>query len=493
MQNSRRSRFSCSLRWRLLVGLWVLVVGVGQTPHASAATPSWLRQDDAYVIAAEPDANTGSMTHLLVDGGQDPQVASYLRFTVSGVTAPIERATLRLWVRENGFTQDGPDVRITGTAWTETDLTWNTRPYPAGTALDDAGPLDPDTWVEYDVTPAVSGNGLVAFVLVGQSSDGAVFVSREGDQPPQLVITLQGQSSTQSPPATPESTAEPTAGPTLTPEPTATPTPPSGETATLLAAGDIAECASEGDEATAALLDGRPGTIATLGDTVYEAGTTREFADCYDPSWGRHKDRTRPAVGNHEYLTPEAADYFRYFGAAAGDPQQGYYSYELGAWHIVVLNSNCSQVGGCHQGSPQEQWLRADLAAHPTACTLAYWHHPRFSFGKYDDNEATRVLWQVLQGAGAEIVLSGHDHNYQRYVPQDAGGVRDDARGIREFVVGTGGKDHYSLGTPPPNVEKFNGDTFGVLQLTLQATGYEWTFVPEADKTFTDMGADTCH
>src|SRR5215217_5304376 len=246
MQNSRRSRFSCSLRWRLLVGLWVIVGGVGQTLHASAAAPSsWLRQDDAaavsapltfapdadtYVIAAEPDTNSGSMTHLLVDGGQDPQVASYLRFTVSGITAPIERATLRLWVRENGTTRDGPDVRSTGTEWTETDLTWNTRPYPAGAALDDAGPLDPDTWVEYDVTAAVSGNGPVAFVLVAQSSDGAVFVSREGDQPPQLVITLQDQSSTPSPPATPESTVEATAVPTLTPEPTATPTPPSAET-----------------------------------------------------------------------------------------------------------------------------------------------------------------------------------------------------------------------------------------------------------------------
>jgi acid phosphatase type 7 len=264
--------------------------------------------------------------------------------------------------------------------------------------------------------------------------------------------------------------------------------------ATLLAAGDIADCDSDGDEATAALLEGLAGTVATLGDTVYEAGTASEFAQCYDPSWGRHKSRTRPAVGNHEYLTAEAAGYFGYFGAAAGDPTKGYYSYDLGAWHIVVLNSNCSKVvGGCDAGSPQEQWLRQDLAANPTACTLAYWHHPRFSFGAYSDDTRTQALWQALYEAGAEIVLTGHDHNYQRYAPQDADGLRDDARGIRQFVVGTGGKSNTSLKTPPPNVEAFNGATDGILQLTLHPTSYNWRFIPIAGQSFTDAGSGVCH
>jgi hypothetical protein len=159
----------------------------------------------------------------------------------------------------------------------------------------------------------------------------------------------------------------------------------------------------------------------------------------------------------------------------------------------VVLNSNCSKVGGCHQGSSQEQWLRQDLAAHPTACTLAYWHHPRFSFGKYDDNEATRVLWQVLYEYGAEIVLSGHDHNYQRYALQDPDGILDREQGIRQFVVGTGGSNHTPLVNPPPNVEASNDGAFGILQLNLHATSYDWVFIPIAGESYTDAGSGACH
>jgi hypothetical protein len=272
----------------------------------------------------------------------------------------------------------------------------------------------------------------------------------------------------------------------------------------LLAAGDIARCTRLGDEATAALLDDLPGTVATLGDTVYETGTPEEFANCYEPSWGRHKSRTRPAVGDHEYLTPGAAGYFGYFGAAATplDPDcrsscRGYYSYNLGSWHIVVLNTNCSQVGGCHAGSPQGQWLRADLAAHPTACTLAYWHHPRYSFdvgGGGGDDPRSRDLWQALYEHGAEVVLGGDSHNYQRYAPQDANGNRDDGRGIRQFVVGTGGSNFTPLGdTPPPNAEVGNDTTFGILQLTLHPNSYDWQFVPIEGKSFTDTGTTACH
>jgi hypothetical protein len=263
----------------------------------------------------------------------------------------------------------------------------------------------------------------------------------------------------------------------------------------LLAAGDIASCSSSSidDEATAKLLDNLTGTVATLGDNAYESGTASEFSNCYKPTWGRHKSRTKPAAGNHEYQTSGAAGYFGYFGAAAGDPKKGYYSYKLGSWHIVVLNSNCSKVGGCGASSPQETWLRQDLKAHPTKCTLAYWHHPRFSFGQYDDNTATQALWQALYDHGAEIVLAGHDHNYQRYAPQTPSGAKNTTRGIRQFVVGTGGKSHYGLGSPPPNVEKFNGDTIGILRLTLRATGYDWKFVPVAGKTFTDTGSASCH
>ncbi len=261
----------------------------------------------------------------------------------------------------------------------------------------------------------------------------------------------------------------------------------------LVGVGDIASCSSSGDEATAKLLDTINGTVFTTGDNVYESGTDTEFTNCYEPSWGRHKARTRPSVGNHEYGTAGASGYFNYFGAAAGERGKGYYSYDLGAWHIIVLNSNCSQVGGCGAGSAQEQWLRADLAAHPTTCTLAYWHHPRFSSGSHGNSTAVQPLWQALYDAGADVVVSGHDHNYERFAPQTPSGAADPTFGIREFVAGMGGKSHYGFGTIQPNSQVRNSDTYGVLKLTLHATSYDWQFVPETGKTFTDSGTTTCH
>ena len=211
----------------------------------------------------------------------------------------------------------------------------------------------------------------------------------------------------------------------------------------FVGAGDIASCASSGDEATANLLDGIPGTVYTLGDNVYDSGTDAEFADCYNSSWGRHKARTRPIVGNHEYRTPGASGYFKYFGAAAGESSKGYYSYDLGAWHIVALNSMCQNVGGCGATSPMVTWLKGDLATNPSSCTLAYWHHPVFSSGAEHGNNPKMIpSWDALYAAGADVVLSGHDHDYERFAPQTSSGVADPDRGIREFVVGTGGKSH---------------------------------------------------
>ena len=225
----------------------------------------------------------------------------------------------------------------------------------------------------------------------------------------------------------------------------ASPRPASTQTvppAVLVGAGDIASCGSSGDEATAALLAGIDGTVFTLGDNVYDSGTAAEFATCYDPSWGRYRARTSPAPGNHDYVTANAAGYFGYFGAAAGDPSTGYYAYDLGGWRVVAINSNCAAVGGCQAGSAQERWLRADLAAHPAACTLAYWHHPRFNSGEHGNSAEMQPIWQALYDAGAEVVLSGHDHHYERFAPQAPDGSSDPQRGIREFVVGTGGRSH---------------------------------------------------
>ena len=261
----------------------------------------------------------------------------------------------------------------------------------------------------------------------------------------------------------------------------------------IAAAGDIASCSSPGDEQTAALLDKISGTVITLGDNAYESGTVSEFNNCYDPTWGRQKARTFPTPGNHEYRTANASGYFSYFGAAAGDPQKGYYSYDIGAWHIIAINANCSDIGGCGVNSPQVQWLQSDLAAHPAACTLAYWHQPRFSSGEHGSSTAIQPIWQALYDAGVELVLNGHDHDYERFAPQDPSGAADPLNGIREFVVGTGGKDLRSIGSTIINSEVHNDNTWGVLKLTLHPTSYDWKFIPVAGKTFTDSGSGICH
>src|SRR5215469_16662678 len=264
--------------------------------------------------------------------------------------------------------------------------------------------------------------------------------------------------------------------------------------AVLIGAGDIADCSDlSGAEATAKLLEANPGTVMALGDLAYPNGTAEDFR-CYDQTWGRVRLRTRPAVGNHEFHSSGASYYFQYFGPAAGDPETGYYSYELGAWHVVVLNSECNEVRGCGAGSPQEKWLRADLAAHPAGCTLAYFHKPRFSSGlNHGDDLQMIAFWQALYDFNAELVLNGHDHDYERFAPQDPNGKADPIRGIREFVVGTGGKNHRAFGVTKRNSEVRNNDTFGVLKLTLKPTAYEWKFLPEAGKTFTDSGSGNCH
>jgi hypothetical protein len=262
----------------------------------------------------------------------------------------------------------------------------------------------------------------------------------------------------------------------------------------LVGAGDIADCADlSGAEATAKLLDAIPGTVFTAGDNAYEEGTAEQFRDCYGKTWGRHKSRTRPSVGNHEFHSGGATPYFDYFGASAGDPKTGYYSYDLGTWHIIVLNSECAEVGGCAQGSAEEKWLREDLKSHPSVCTLSYWHKPLFSSGaKHGNDPEMKSFWQDLYDAKATIVINGHDHDYERFAPQNPEGKPDAVRGIREFVVGTGGKSHRPFGTPLPTSEVRNDDTYGVLKLTLHPKSYAWEFIAEAGKTFHDSGSGSC-
>jgi hypothetical protein len=266
-------------------------------------------------------------------------------------------------------------------------------------------------------------------------------------------------------------------------------------TPALAGASDIADCTTPGTAATAALLEHFNGTVFTAGDNAYPSGSVHDFATCYGPTWGMQLSRTRPAAGNHDYVTRGATGYFSYFGAAAGPSGRGYYSYDLGAWHVVVLDTNnvCLLVK-CDATSAQVKWLRADLAASTAPCTVAIWHHPRFSSGFHGSSTTYAPFWNALYQYGAEIVVNGHDRDYQRFAQQTPTGMADPTYGIREFVVGTGGVGHDRLKTPRiRNTEASNDKTFGVIELTLHASSYQWRFVPIAGSTYTDSGTGHCH
>jgi hypothetical protein len=265
---------------------------------------------------------------------------------------------------------------------------------------------------------------------------------------------------------------------------------PTGGDAVFVGAGDIGWCGPDGGPSlTAALLDGVSGTVFVAGDSAYLHGSTENYRDCYEPSWGRFKVRTRPAPGNHEYETPGAAGYFTYFGANAGPSGLGYYSFNLEAWHIISLDSEISAF----PGSPQIEWLRADLVANPRQCTLAFFHTPVFGSGANGSNTQMQVAWRVLYDAGADVVINGHNHSYERFMPQDPEGTNDPTRGIREFVVGTGGAPLTDFPRVRGNSEVRNNSTWGVLKLTLRPNRYDWMFLPVAGATFSDSGSASCH
>ena len=270
---------------------------------------------------------------------------------------------------------------------------------------------------------------------------------------------------------------------------------PSAEAAgaVLVGAGDIAKCGSSGDSATAGLLASIGGTVFTLGDNVYEDGTAKEFRACFGPTWGRFRGRIRPAMGNHEYGSAWGRGYWDYFGSRAGPRWKGWYSYSAGSWRVIVLNSNCSRVD-CHKGSEQERWLRAELARHTNKCTLAYFHHPRFSSDeKHGNSWPVAPFWEALYEHGADLVLSGHAHSYERFAPQTPWGKHDPSHGIRQIVVGTGGATLYDMRSARPNSQVRNANTLGVLKLNLSSDSYRWNFIPQPGKWFRDSGHGKCH
>jgi acid phosphatase type 7 len=320
-----------------------------------------------------------------------------------------------------------------------------------------------------------------------------------------LVLVVKGNA----PPSPGDGSLAPSGGPSETPASSlespgqpgsaspspATPPPatPSADDPVLVGAGDIGDCKTDNDEATAALLDDIPGTVMALGDNAYPNGTAAQYEDCYDPTWGRHKQRTRPVPGNHDYDTKGASAYFDYFGKAAvnadGDP---WYSYDLGAWHIIALDSECEESNACVPNSRQGRWLRADLAASQSMCTLAMWHVPRFSSGFHGNDNDLDDFWKILYDAGADVIVNGHDHDYERFAPQDPDAVEDRVKGIREFVVGTGGTTLRPFEKLAANSELRVALIYGVLKFTLHPTSYEWQFIPTSGD-FSDSGGAPCH
>jgi acid phosphatase type 7 len=275
---------------------------------------------------------------------------------------------------------------------------------------------------------------------------------------------------------------------------TATPSDGHPRTVTLVGAGDIAGCDFKHDSKTARLLGKIPGTVFTLGDNAYSEGTSKQFRNCYDPTWGTYKKRTRPSVGNREYDTSGGKPYFDYFGWPAGEPSRGYYSYDRGAWHIVALNSNCKEIGGCEWRSAQGHWLRTDLAHHRARCTLAYFHHPLYASGSGYDSPEVKPFWHILYNHHADVILNGHAHRYERFVRIKPSGARSSARGIRQFIVGTGGAPGGSQHGPnEPRVQAKKVGAPGVLKLKLGSDFYHWKFVPVAGRNYTDSGRARCH
>ncbi len=292
------------------------------------------------------------------------------------------------------------------------------------------------------------------------------------------------------------------------PTPTPTATPDMDPDPMIAAAGDIA-CDSTNTGPTICqqfatselIVQMRPAAVLALGDLAYENGRIEEFQRFYDPAWGRLKPITRPTPGNHEYQTfADARGYFEYFNGSArsngvaGSPGEGWYSFNVGAWHLIALNSNCEHVGGCGANSPQGRWLRADLRSNQAAaCTLAYWHHPRFSSGPNGNTPIMEALWQTLQEEGADVVLVGHDHLYERFSPQSANGAPNRERGLRQIVVGTGGRSLTAFVSSQANSEVKGASSYGVLKMRLRPRSYEWEFVPAPGYSFRDSGSDVCH
>ena len=423
---------------------------------------------DTTVEQAAATANHGASSLLQVDG--KPVFETLMRFDLRSFTTPIREARLRMHaldISNGGSDRGGTVARIADNTWDEATVTWATKP-ARGSDVSSFGAVDPNEWAELDVTAAIKSGALVSFSLRSVSPDGAYFDSREvTGLGPELVVTTGPQD-----PVVTGQVVAAVGDAVCVPTGTVSATTCRHQAISDLVVNDAAVTAFLG-----------------LGDLQYDKGELANFRAAYEPSYGRAKAITKPVPGNHEYLTPGAAGYYEYFGPLAGDPSKGYYSFDVGAdWHVVALNTTCVVVA-CTAGSEQELWLRADLAASSRPCTLAFGHQPRFSSGRHGEDLAVLLLWEALQQHGADVVLSGHDHHYERFGPLLPDGTSS-ATGMRSFIVGTGGRNLTGWVLPAPH-SLARHKAFGVLKLTLGTGAYSWRFVNEAGKAL-DSGMATC-
>jgi acid phosphatase type 7 len=471
-----------------LVALLTVRTVVGNEPEVRRF--SFASLTDWYVSAEAP-ARPFNDRWLQTSNSARHHVRTYLRFRVDGLTGSATRVTLRVnaaSANRGGFLV----VAVPPDAWTGRATGWRDA-LPLGPVVGASGPIDHPGWVAADLDLSRTYRGPVLLALVAASTATGRYASGEtGDSGPRLEVeTTVGRGAA--------AAAGPAGG--------------ADEPVTVVAAGDIAcdpagpadpeegptvgpACAQAATSDLALSL--RPDAVLPLGDNVYSNGTLARYRRWYQPTWGRLDRISHPVPGNHEYITSaesvDAAGYFAYFRTRAGDVRTGWRSFDLGSWHLIALNGACPPAGSCGPGSPQERWLRADLAANARdRCVLAYWHEPRFSSGRHGNDRRFAAFWQDLYRAGAEVVLNGHDHDYERFAPQTPDGRADPARGVREFVVGTGGANLRQFRAVEPNSEVRANSSAGVLVLELRPGGYGWRFAPAAGGSFTDSGSGTCH
>ena len=453
---------------------------------------------DAYVSSALPDVSFGVQPVVRVVAADDKTLRAFLRFDLRGVSGQVLRATLSLYPLSSS--EYGVVVsEVAPHSWDERTLTFARSP-GVRAVVGNSGPVVAEQWTKVDVTRAVKGDGPLTLALTALHPPSTAYASRESALAPVLDVRVRVPSS------------EPPVEAAPSPQPAA-PDAPASADPVVVAVGNIAcdpaekpadeelveasgpICQAKATADLAAAL--RPAAVLALGDLQFDDGTLEKFQSSYGLTWGRLRRITHPVPGHKEYLDAlsgrPAGGYFSYFKSAAGEPGRGWYSFDVGRWHVIALNSECDEIGGCTENSPQLRWLRADLDANQRHCTLAYWNRPRFSSGQHGGQTTLAQFWHELYAGGVDVVLNGRAYDYERFAPQNPFGQRDRAHGIRQFVVGTGGRHLEHFEEVQRNSEKRNAAAYGVLQLTLQPESYTWRFVPTTPDGFTDAGAARCH